>query len=198
MMEQVDKYDAFVSYSHAETPEVKKLVKRLENLGGDLHIWHDREAMELGEKWLDQIDEALRSVPCCLVCIGDKAPDGTFDEEIKIAFDLAKAEKLKVIPVVLPGGSTDNVKGWLRSRTIVNLDSQYTENVRKIHKSLLALRDPSKPKDPPPSVSDEKGLRKTLKAIRDFAEEGLIKKVAADDICEETVRAWAQRAAQIR
>eukprot|EP00741_Cyanophora_paradoxa_P024736 tig00000293_g23880.t1 len=53
------RYDAFISYAHADAPTVRRYVERLEAAG--FSLWVDRE-LKAGQQWLEVIAEAM---VCC-------------------------------------------------------------------------------------------------------------------------------------
>lgn len=53
------KYDAFISYSHANTDEVLTIVEELQALKPDIRIFFDRKNLNTGMAWQEELYEAL-------------------------------------------------------------------------------------------------------------------------------------------
>src|SRR5438094_6875559 len=123
------------------------------------------------------LSKALDEVHTCAVCIGEHTPTGWFKEEIERALNRqTRTQSFRVIPVILPGGSTAAVDGFLQSRTWVDFSAGINDG-RAFHYLMCGVRGvaPGRYEEPHVAVDDQLGvLRDKLQSIRKFRQEHLI------------------------
>lgn len=128
-------FDAFLSHSHNDAEWVERLAKRLEDNCG-FRIWLDKWILVPGVSWQQEMAKGLGEASACAICIGANPPKGWFQEEIERALDLQTRNlSFRVIPVLLPGASPENIPAFLSLRTWVDFreghNTEYALHVLK-------------------------------------------------------------------
>ena len=169
-------FDVFLSHAHVDAEAVEALGIRLREEAG-LRVWLDRWILIPDESWQQHLSKALDEVHTCAVCIGEHTPTGWFKEEIERALNRqTRTQSFRVIPVILPGGSTAAVDGFLQSRTWVDFSAGINDG-RAFHYLMCGVRGvaPGRYEEPHVAVDDQLGvLRDKLQSIRKFRQEHLI------------------------
>ncbi|NWF69572.1 MAG: toll/interleukin-1 receptor domain-containing protein [Chloroflexi bacterium] len=99
----------FISYSRKDKEFAQRLVAQLEKSG--YPCWIDTEAIEGGQKWVQQINEALKNALCVILVLSGHAQQSDF-----VSRELGMADALKklIIPVRLeatePSIQTDHLQ----------------------------------------------------------------------------------------
>jgi len=112
-------YDVFLSHATVDQSLVETIARRLmaeAELQPFLHRWH----LIPGEPMVPAIERALERSETVAVFFGSEGESAWRDQESQLALIL-QAER-RVIPVLLPGASRADVRGFLRVRTWVDLD----------------------------------------------------------------------------
>jgi len=176
----------FLSHSHADAAVVERIGVRLED-EAELRVWLDRWVLIPGTEWQQHMARGLDQAQTCAVCIGNKAAEGWFREEIGRALNRrTRDQNFRVIPVILPGGNRALVDDFLELRTWVDF-SNGIEDGPPFHQLLSGIKGipPGRYKDtsliPNATLS---AIRDGLARIRDFREQRLID----DDIALEFQR----------
>lgn len=116
-------YDVFLSHNGADEAAVEEIAARLrdeERLRPFLDKWH----LVPGESWIPALERALEQSTTVAVFFGPAGVGTWHDEEKQVALDLAgraRQSGRRVIPVLLPGGRREDIEGFLRLRTWVDL-----------------------------------------------------------------------------
>ncbi len=117
----VDEFDVFLSHCVADEAAVEAIARRLlaeERLRPFLDKWD----LVPGESWLPAIERALSQSKAVAVFFGPGGPGQWREQEKLLALQLAAGDpKRRVIPVLLPGASEEQVQGFLGLRTWVTL-----------------------------------------------------------------------------
>jgi hypothetical protein len=121
MISKDETFNAFLSHSHDDSEWVEWLGEQLEDVHG-LKCWLDKWVLSPGEKWQQEMAKGLAEVDCCIICVGDKKPDGWFLEEIELALDMQveNPDSYLVIPVLLPHADVRQIPPFLKSRNWVD------------------------------------------------------------------------------
>lgn len=130
-----EEFDAFLSHSHDDAEWVEQLAQRLED-ECRFRVWLDRWRLVPGESWQQEMGIGLEQAKTCVVCVGSTTPAGWFRQEIERALDIqVKDGSFRVIPLLLPGASAQNVSQFLTLRTWVDFrngkDQHYAFHVLK-------------------------------------------------------------------
>ena len=113
-------FDAFVSYSRADTDEVQYLVRYLED-DYNLKVWIDSK-LKPGDFFVGEIEKAIDASAGAIVCIKQE-PDGFQAREIDAIISKMTTDKsFKVYPVHLPASNPGKLKGVKLLNTIHYVD----------------------------------------------------------------------------
>jgi hypothetical protein len=132
-------YHAFLCHNGAEKPAVRDLAAKLEERG--LTYWLDQWNLIPGNSWQPAIEEALGQCDTCVDFIGPHGLRSWHNEEMRLAIQRrvsAKERKLRVLPVILPGGGRakeSELPGFLQGTTWVECE----EHVYSIKLYILRL-----------------------------------------------------------
>jgi hypothetical protein len=116
-------HHAFLSHNGADKPAVRGLAAKLEERG--LTCWLDEWNLIPGNSWQPAIEEALGQCDTCVVFFGPHGLGPWHNEEMRLAIQRrvsAKERKLRVLPVILPGGGRakeSELPGFLQGTTWV-------------------------------------------------------------------------------
>jgi hypothetical protein len=113
-------FDVFLSHAHVDAELVEVIGAYLEDTAA-LKVWLDKWILVPGEHWQQEMAKGLDQAKTCAVCIGANTPTGWFREEIERAINRqAKDADFRVIPVILPHGTSSAVDNFLELRTWVD------------------------------------------------------------------------------
>lgn len=119
---ELGRYDVFLSHSTPDKPVVEKLAHRLVDAG--LRPFFDKWDLVPGESWIRALEEALERSATVAVFFGPGTAGKWREQEQQLAqVQAAEDQNKRIIPVLLPGASTRDVRGFLSTRTWVELDS---------------------------------------------------------------------------
>jgi len=114
-------HDVFLSHSSADKPAVEDVAHRLRN-EANLHPFLDSWHLVPGESWIPALERAISTSRSVAVFIGPKGMGAWHDEEKQLALVYSvQRRNLRVIPVLLSGARSQDVEGFLRTKTWVDL-----------------------------------------------------------------------------
>lgn len=117
MVRKAPHYHAFMSHSHDDATWVEDLARRLEDECG-FHVCLDKWEFIPGTSWQRAMEQKLPEAETCVICLGEKTPEGWFRQEIELALaEQTRNPNYRVIPVLLPGANEDVVSGFVSLRT---------------------------------------------------------------------------------
>jgi anti-anti-sigma factor len=98
----------FLCHSSDDKPSVRDLYTRLRSTADYINPWLDEEELLPGQRWEDEIPEAVRNSDIVLVCMSKASTQktGYVQKEIKFALDVADTQPegtIFIIPVKLEG-----------------------------------------------------------------------------------------------
>ncbi|AKJ01798.1 High-affnity carbon uptake protein Hat/HatR [Archangium gephyra] len=114
-------FDVFLSHNSLDKPAVELLAQRLKS-EGKLNPFLDQWSLVPGSTWLSDLEGALAESQSVAVFIGPHGLSPWHAEELRVALTTAvrTRDEYRVIPVLLPGARSEEVKGFLAQRTWVD------------------------------------------------------------------------------
>lgn len=172
------KYDVFLSHSHADTAFVEDLAKRLEDQE-KLNPWLDKWEIVSGSSWQQTISKGLEEAGCCAICLGANKADGWFQKECGAALNRQAANaEFRVIPVLIKDADTNLVSvflktnDWIDFRDAATFDYMFYRLVCGIRGQRPGRYEP-RPANGPARAS---AIEAAFAEIRDWEAKGLISK----------------------
>lgn len=113
-------FDVFISHSSADKVAVRDIARRLKATGTS--VWLDEEQLVAGQPWQQAIEEALQSVRSVIVFIGASGLGPWAESEV--AYGIRRGIEnpdFRLIPVLGPGASAEDIPLFLKTRTYVDL-----------------------------------------------------------------------------
>ncbi len=114
-------YHVFLSHSGADKPAVEQLARRLRD-EAKLEPFLDQWNLVPGAPWLPVLEQALIASETVAVFFGPSGSSPWHNEELQLALVRAvqRRDDFRVIPVLLPGASPEQLSGFLSLRTWVD------------------------------------------------------------------------------
>lgn len=126
--------DIFISYSRRDQEFVTRLANDLDSQVAG--TWFDQSAIQVGEKWHDEIMEGIRDCRALILVLSPDAAESRYvREEVNKALELGKP----IIPVLYrPGEWTGEFAALVKDVQTLDLRSgSYAENFRKLVDGLV-------------------------------------------------------------
>jgi tetratricopeptide (TPR) repeat protein len=117
----MSRFDVFLSYSAADRTAVEHVASKLRDAGITVFLdaWH----LIPGERWGSALERALSESGACAVFFG-KERGPWQDEEMYAAFMMRGTDRdFRIIPVVLPGSSSQQLPPFFRGRTWIEFSA---------------------------------------------------------------------------
>jgi hypothetical protein len=111
------RYDVFLSHNSADKAAVEVVALRLRDEAG-VRPFLDKWALVPGESWIPGLERAIEGSGVVAVFFGPEGVGRWHEEEKQLALLCEK----RVIPVLLPGARRNDVVGFMRLRTWVDLE----------------------------------------------------------------------------
>ncbi|NPC83003.1 TIR domain-containing protein, partial [Pyxidicoccus fallax] len=114
-------FDVFLSHNSQDKPAVEALAQRLRS-EAKLQPFLDRWQLVPGETWQSKLEKGLKESLSVAVFFGPHGLSPWHDEEMRLALSQAvmTRDEYRIIPVLLPGARSEDVKGFLAQRTWVD------------------------------------------------------------------------------
>jgi len=165
-MTNISNYDIFISYSREDSEATAALSSSLAEAG--LRVWFDRWALVPGESWDKAISKALESSTAVAVVVGPSGLGPWQEREIQAVLEKQGSDRRpRVIPVLLPGSSPEQLPNFLRDRMYLDLREDPTD-ARALSR-LVTTIDGAKSTDP---IDQEQKIGDNLRAAGDIHEAG--------------------------
>ncbi len=122
-------YDVFLSYSSVDEDVVEGFAERLREAGE--RVFFAPWELVPGARWLKALEQALEGSRTCAVFVGPGGLGPWHSKEMEAALDQRVAkedeeEDKRVIPVLLPGSSPEDIPTFLKQRTWVDFRRDLT------------------------------------------------------------------------
>lgn len=119
----------FISYNNQDFEFAASLAEALRGLG--LATWIDQADMRPGNDWLDELEKIIDKCSAAVICIGSNGIGKWEDQEIKAlqrrrVGDPDSTKPIKLIPVLIPGGSQVELPKFLNGLTSVDFTAGIT------------------------------------------------------------------------
>lgn len=144
-------YDVFLSYSSASSAEVDAVAMRLRDEHG-LRVFFDAWSVVAGDPVLEVLERALERSRTIAVFLGADGMGPWHDAERQVALGYAVEGGRRVIPVLLPGARKQNVPGFLRTRSWVELAKE--DGLARLVAGIAGRPSDSRPARAEPSGTD--------------------------------------------
>ena len=119
------RFDVFLSHNSQDKPLVRELKNRLS--AQKLVVWLDEDELRPGIPWQQLLETGIKSSASVAVLVCKDGLGPWEDEEMQAALILAVKDKRAVIPVLLPGASSQpELPMFLCNRTWVDLRAGFT------------------------------------------------------------------------
>ncbi len=134
-------YDVFLSYNTEDKPVVARLVKQLSERG--VKPWFDDNELRLGKSFLDQFNEALKSVRAMVIFFGITGKMGPYqEEEVKAAFHESKERDFPIVPVILDSAPSDTeIPSYLKDRVRINFQERGERAAHPLERLISELSE---------------------------------------------------------
>jgi hypothetical protein len=126
--------DIFISYSRRDTEFVARLASDLDaQVAG---VWFDQSAIQLGQKWHDEIMDGIRECKAFILVLSPDAAESKYvREEVNKALELGKT----IFPVIYRAGKwTNEIETLVKEVQTLDLRSgSYTDSFHKLVDGLI-------------------------------------------------------------
>ncbi|WP_038164506.1 TIR domain-containing protein [Verrucomicrobium sp. BvORR106] len=147
-------YDVFLSHNSQDKPIVRALAEWLRRHG--VKYWLDENNLEPGDILSDKLGKAMERSRSALICIGPHGEGDWMQEEVNSLLGKAikvsrTTDEFRIIPVLLPGANTSNLRWFLKTRLWVDLTEGLTDKEAELHRLKQAIQgkpDTSAPDEP--------------------------------------------------
>lgn len=144
-------YDVFLSYNSANSAEVDAVAKRLRDEIG-LRVFFDAWNVVAGDSVIEVLEHALERSRTIAVFLGADGMGPWHDAERQVALGYAVEGGRRVIPVLLPGARKENIPGFLRARSWVELAKE--DGLARLAAGIAGRPNDSRPARTGPSGAD--------------------------------------------
>lgn len=152
----------FISYSRKDGSEFAKTLRtQLIEIFGEHAIWRDRDDMEGGVGWWNQIQEALEAVEFMVLVA---TPAAMQSEIVKKEWRTARQLGVCVYPVLVPGLPIDfdQLPRWMRDAHFYTFPDEWETFINYLKNPCQALRAPFMAEPPPSSFVERPELLNKL------------------------------------
>jgi hypothetical protein len=130
------KYDLFISYAHENTDEVLFLLETLQQERSDLRIFLDRNKLNAGSAWQQEIYEALDD---CNKVIAVYSPDYLASKVCKEEFNIAlfrhrESEQGTLVPIYL---NSANLPTYMKIMQFIDCREADRQKLQNASKAIL-------------------------------------------------------------
>lgn len=141
-----DAKQLFISYSRVDVVYARSLTETLTGLG--FTLWRDRNDMEGGENWWQQIEEAIRGVDTMILLLSQAALDS---KVVSKEWRYARQVGTRVIPVIADSFPASNAPRWMSKRDWYDFRRRDQDPDQQLlwEKMLAQLRTPYQRKRAP-------------------------------------------------
>lgn len=133
------RFDVFILYSPEDNNIVRSLAEKLTEKG--IRVWFDQWELRPGDSIIRALSDAAASATAFLVCIGTTGVKRWGNHELKMMLHPGEDRNQLVIPVLLPGGSPEQVPEILFQYQFLDLrDGLSDDGLNKLSSSITRRR----------------------------------------------------------
>lgn len=114
-------FQTFLSYNSEDSDLVKPLFEALIKEG--ISTWFDQQQIAPGDNTVSKMTEGLKQSESVLVCVGENGLGQWQEQEIYISIKQSVETGKRVIPIILPGATADDLPLFLGLRHWLDLSS---------------------------------------------------------------------------
>lgn len=136
----------FLSYSGAkDLPQAEAIAQSLSEAGID--VWLDKWDLVPGARWFSAVEQAMSSSRAVLLLVGPSGLGNAQKDELRAAlYRQSKDERVRVIPMVLPGADLEQIPPSLRQTLVVDLRKGWPESKAELQRLAASLQvNPTEP-----------------------------------------------------
>lgn len=135
-------YDVFLSHNSVDKALVRALADWLQRNG--VTCWLDETVLLPGDILTDKLGHAMEQSSSAIVCIGPEGEGPWMAEEINTLLNKAikvsrQQNDFRIIPVLLPGANTADLRWFLKTRLWVDLTQGLTDNDAELLRLKAAI-----------------------------------------------------------
>lgn len=102
-----------------------------------ISVWFDRWTLVPGSPWQEAIEDAIGSSSAVLFFIGSSGFGAWASEELRLGLNVRTDPDFRIIPVIGPGASLDQLPSYLRRLSFIDLRKWSPE---AIHRIIAAIK----------------------------------------------------------
>jgi hypothetical protein len=149
-------HDVFLSYRHADRTAALELRDLL--VARKLRVWFDEDAIPPGDLFQSRMAEGLKQSDAIAILIGPHSVAGWQEAEMQVALNFQRSSGTRVIPVLLPQVSPEQIPPFLQVHSSVNFQERINEP-RALDRLYwgITLRKPGETPAPIPRKAVDEG-----------------------------------------
>lgn len=131
LLSERDGFDVFLCHNSADKKAVRDINQKMKGAG--VRTWLDEEQLQPGLPWQPELERQIEKVRSACVFVGESGFGPWQENETRAFLDEFDAQKLPVIPVLLPDATTvPKLPIFLKQRTWIDLRESYDENLDRL------------------------------------------------------------------